>query len=154
MEDFFSPLTGISPMLFIVCIEALIVIVAMAVDFVSGFRKAKLRGEVRCSEGLRRTVLKFVLYLGSLLIAFGIDAIFFMCDFWLILHLSALNGVPIFSSLVAVFICAVEIRSVWENAEEKQQRNARKTAEMLGAFLDRERLKEFLTEQVASLKDK
>jgi hypothetical protein len=79
MEELIRPLHGITPMWVIVCIETLVIILAMAVDFASGYYKAKLRGEERNSLGLKRTVSKFILYVGSIMIAAGVDSIFYIC---------------------------------------------------------------------------
>ena len=128
MGDFLKPLAGIQVLWLVVCFETLIVIGAMAVDFFSGYYKAKLRGEARNSLGMKRTIGKFILYIGSVMIACGIDSIFFVCGFWGIVRLAALGTVPVITSVVAVFICAVEIRSVWEKADRKQKLDVLQTA--------------------------
>jgi phage-related holin len=135
MGEIFAPLSGMKPLWTIVCVEVLIVLAAMSVDFASGFLKARLRGEERTSVGLKRTVSKFILYVGSILIASGVDSIFHMCGFWRIAHCAALHDVPAITSLVAVFVCAVEGRSIWENAERKQRGNALKTAAAITRIL-------------------
>jgi hypothetical protein len=137
----------------IVCIETIIVVFAMSVDFASGFYKAKLRGEVRNSVGLKRTVSKFILYAGSLLIAASVDSMFYMCGFWDIIHFSALVKVPAIATLLSVFICAVEICSIWEKAEHKQQRDALKTLEAAVQLLGKETVGEKLGSVIDKLKD-
>jgi phage-related holin len=132
---------GISNLWVFVCFEVLIVLIAMSVDFASGFYKAKVRGETRNSYGLKRTVSKFILYIGSICIACGIDSIFFASGFWGIVHLSALSKVPVVSTIIAVFICVVEMRSIWEKAEAKQKNEAVKTAEMIAALLNSDIIK-------------
>jgi hypothetical protein len=154
MEEMFSPLDGISPMWVIVCLEMLVVLGAMSVDFASGFYKAKLRGEERNSYGLKRTVSKFILYVGSLLIACGTDTICYMCGLWKILHVSALTTAPVVTSIVAVFICAIEVRSIWEKAENKQQKEALQTAEAIARLLSKETVGERLTGLLEVMKDK
>jgi hypothetical protein len=132
--------------------ETLVVLLAMSVDFASGFFNAKLRGEERTSLGLKRTVSKFILYVGSILIASGVDSIFYMCGFWQIVRFAALHAVPVITSLVSVFICAVEIRSIWEKAEVKQQKDAMKTAEALIALMGKETVGEKLEQAIRKLK--
>ena len=141
MEGFLKPLEGASQMWVIFIVETLIVVVAMGVDFVSGWYKARLRGEERTSIGMKRTVGKFILYVGSLLIACGIDSIAHMCGFWSLFHVPFLASVPVVTSVAAVFVCAVEIRSVWEKAEKKQRKEALKTAEALVELLGKETVK-------------
>jgi phage-related holin len=135
MGELMRPLEGVLPMMIIVCIETLVIMIAMAVDFFSGYYKAKLRGEVRNSMGMKRTVSKFILYIGSVMIASGVDLIFFICGFWGIIRFSALSSVPVVTTVVSIFICAIEIRSVWEKAERKQKRDALQTAEAVVALL-------------------
>lgn len=154
MMDFLRPLAGISQMLIIICVEASIIFAAMGADFVSGYHKAKLRGEQRNSYGLKRTVSKFILYMGSLLIACGIDTIFYSCKFWELIHFSALTHVPVVSSIISVFICVTEIRSIWEKAEDKHRRDMFKTAEMISKLIDKESLKTAISEAIVSAKDK
>lgn len=145
---------GILNLLVFVCFEVLIVLIAMSVDFVSGFYKAKLRGEMRNSYGLKRTVSKFILYIGSICIASGIDCIFFACGFWGIVHLSALLNVPVVSTIIAVFICAVEMRSIWEKAEAKQRKEAVQTAELITGLISNETLREAIQDALLKVGDK
>jgi phage-related holin len=146
--------SGISNLWYFVCFEVLIVLIAMSVDFASGFYKAKLRGEVRDSYGMKRTISKFILYVGSICIACGIDSIFFASGFWAIVHLSALTKVPVISTLMAVFICAVEIRSIWEKADRKQRNEAAKTAQLIAQLINRDSsFKEAILDILKSSKD-
>lgn len=145
---------GIYDMLIIVIFEFFAVFIAMSWDFCSGYYKARLRKEDRNSYGLRRTVSKFILYAGSLCIACGIDSISFVCRFWEFIHLSPLMKVPVVASIVAVFILVTEFRSIWEKADAKQRRQAGKAAALLGSVLNKEMLKEALTEVLISAKDK
>jgi hypothetical protein len=152
MEELVRLLAGIVPMWAIICMETLVIMLAMAVDFASGYYKAKLRGEERNSLGLKRTVSKFILYVGSVMIASGVDSIFFVCGFWEMVHLPALRPVPVVSTVISVFICAVEIRSVWEKAERKQKRDALRTAEALVKLMGRETAGEKLEGIIHELK--
>jgi hypothetical protein len=154
MEELIRPLHGITPMWVIVCIETLVIILAMAVDFASGYYKAKLRGEERNSLGLKRTVSKFILYVGSVMIAAGVDSIFYICGFWEIIHFSVLSKVPVVTTIVSVFICAIEIRSVWEKAERKQKQDALQITEALVKLIGRESVGEKLEGVINELKNK
>ena len=146
--------SGIFSLWAFVCFEVLIVIIAMSVDFASGFYKAKLRGEARDSYGMKRTISKFILYVGSICISCGIDSIFFACGFWGIIHFAALTKVPVISTIMSVFICVVEIRSIWEKADRKQRNDAIKTAEFIGNLLKKDSsFKEAILEILKSSKD-
>lgn len=145
---------GITEMLIIVIFEIFVVIVAMGCDFSSGYYKAKLRKEARDSFGLRRTVSKFILYEGSMIIACGIDSICYVCKFWMFIHVPALTNIPVVASIVAVFILVTEVRSIWEKADAKQRRQAGKTAEMIGKVINKETLAEVIKETLINTKEK
>lgn len=145
---------GIYEMFIIVIFEFFAVFIAMGWDFCSGYYKAKLRKEDRNSYGLRRTVSKFILYAGSLCIACGIDSISFVCRFWEFIHLPPLMRIPVVASIVAVFILVTEFRSIWEKADAKQRRQAGKAAALIGSVLNKEMLKDALTEVLISAKEK
>jgi phage-related holin len=145
---------GITNLWYFVCFEVLIVLIAMSVDFASGFYKAKLRGETRNSYGLKRTVSKFILYIGSICIACGIDSIFFASGFWGIIHLATLVRIPVVSTIISVFICIVEIRSIWEKADRKQRNEAARTAQLIAQLINRDgSFKDAVFEILKSSKD-
>ena len=56
----------------------LIVFFAMMIDLASGLRKAKIRGELRSSQALKRSITKFITYEGSMIIALGVDMLIHM----------------------------------------------------------------------------
>ncbi len=145
---------GITEMLIIVIFEVFVVIVAMGCDFSSGYYKAKLRKEARDSYGLRRTVSKFILYEGSMIIACGIDSICYVCKFWAFIHVQALTYIPVVSSIVAIFILVTEVLSIWEKADAKQRKQAGKTAEMIGKAINKETLSEAIRQALSSTKEK
>jgi hypothetical protein len=154
MHELFKPLQGITSMFAIVCIEILGVFVAMGVDFASGYYKAKLRGEARTSQGMKKTISKFILYVGSQIIACFVDTIFYACEGWSIFHLSALSSVPVLNTIMSLFICAVEIRSVWEKAERKQKRDAMQTAEAIVKLMSKDSVGERLEKVVNEIKNR
>ena len=135
-----------------ICFEALIIMLAVAVDLAAGLYKAKLRGEVRNSEGIKRTISKFILYFGSLCIAAGMDSIFYMSQFWERARLSAMAGVPVIATAISLLLLATELRSVWEKADKKQRSEAFRTAQALSAILDKDFIRSALKEAVKQLK--
>jgi hypothetical protein len=138
--------SGITSLWFFVCFEVLIVLIAMSIDLASGIHKARIRGEKCSSYGLKRSVSKFILYVGSVCIACGIDSIFFACQFWEIVHFTPLAKVPVASTIMSIFICIVEMRSVWEKAEVKQKREALDTAQAIWKLIDPDALKKIIEE--------
>jgi len=104
----------------VVCIAWIAVLAAIVIDLFSGVKKAKLRGEYTSSEGLKRTVSKFVLYYSALGIALLAD--------WLFCYMitsfnSFIPAIPYLTIICALYlIIAVEGRSVLENADKKQKK--------------------------------
>lgn len=111
------PLTGIA------AIACIIVITAITIDLLAGLHKARLSHQPRRSWILRRTVSKFIAYIGSLMIALGIDIIIRLANAHQILHLTPLTHVPAVTSLLAIFLLTVEIISIRETADTKTRRH-------------------------------
>ena len=141
---------GITKLLIIVVFEVLLVTVAMSWDFASGYHKAKLRGEKRNSYGMKRTVSKFILYFGSMTIALGIDCICFVCKFFDFIHLPFLMSIPVFASILSIFIMVIELRSILEKAEDKARRQAEDAVHAVSGLMKNELLKTL----VSTMKEK
>lgn len=73
------------------------------VDFISGTKAARKRGDIITSAGYKRTVSKLLLYTAVILLAEGMRVVFFA------------GGVIPVTYIAAGFICATEFRSVLEN---------------------------------------
>ncbi len=134
---------GLGIMAMVSVIAMLIVIVAMAVDLVSGVRKAKIRGEARTSYGFSRTLTKFLVYEGILIVAVCIDA---LLHFGLWQFGAGNYVVPCTEVIMAVVLCGVEMWSVQEKAEAKERRRMAKLAEKGAALLDKESLRGILAD--------
>lgn len=115
-------LSNISGMMSVIAVAMLIVLMAMAVDLVSGLNKAKQRGDLRTSTGLKRTLSKFISYEGGMLIAAGVDILIHLCNLNTLFHLDVIYGVPVVTCLVGVFLLVVEWLSVREKADEKTKK--------------------------------
>lgn len=104
-------------MLFGIYIEVFVMILA---DLWSGIRKAKVRGEIRCSYGYKRTIDKIARYYNALIALTVID-IMQMGGVWY------LDGYydwswpifPVITLLGALGISLVELKSIYEKADEK-----------------------------------
>ena len=120
-------------MLLVVGFEAVLVLLAMMIDLVSGVRKAKLNGEEIKSDGFKRTVMKFIIYEGGLAIAMFMDAVIHGAGFYQVFGLDNLVGVPFFSTIVTLYLLLVEWVSVREKADVKKRR---KEEAVLKAFID------------------
>lgn len=94
------------------------VLLSMIIDFYFGIRKAKQIGEVRSSEGYKRSVSKFNQYFGMLLYAFIFDAIVPISYFFEF----PISAIPVVSLLATVALVFTEAKSVHEKADDKQRR--------------------------------
>lgn len=140
---------GMGMLLAQVCLAAFIVFVAMGVDLVSGLWKAKLRGEVRSSWGLKRSVQKFILYEGAVLIAGGIDILFFTSHVTQLIGCEVLKGIAIFTSLMAILLCIVEILSLREKADEKVRKDINRAGELIGGLVEKKQVADAIGKAIA-----
>lgn len=103
----------------------LFVAISIVLDLVSGWRKAKERGEARTSYGLRRTVTKTVLYYAMMLFAFMFDCIgmFFY-------------PLPYVTFIASAFLIFIEGKSMLEKAHDKDKRKLTRNLQDLGVILD------------------
>ena len=108
-------------MYLIVVVSMCVVIGAMCMDAMFGWRKAKLRGEARTSYLFSRSITKFALYEGVLFISAGIDTLIHFV--WAQFSHDSIHCVPLASILVSITLCIVEIWSMREKAEEKTRKN-------------------------------
>ena len=100
-------------------IIAVIVFVAMMIDLAAGLYKAKVRGDARRSEALKRTGYKFLIYEGGIMIASMVDLMIHMGKMYLIFGWEMAWGIPFVTIMMGIFWCVVEFLSVREKADEK-----------------------------------
>lgn len=141
-------LADIGQMLSVIVVAMVIVLIAMAIDLVSGVNKAKANGQMRTSWGLKRTISKFVMYEGGLLIAAGVDILMHSSHLYDLLRLEALRGVPFITCLVGVFLCVVEFLSVKESADIKMQKEFADAGKLLGNVFSKEDLREAIKDAI------
>lgn len=107
-------------------------------DFWAGNRKARQRGEPIISDKWQRTVQKVAKYYNALLALVVVDAMQ-MASIW---YLQQFYGwrVPIFplvTLLGAMGVAAIEIKSIFESAEEKEKREIKKVAQLVSRIVAR-----------------
>lgn len=88
------------------------VMFAVGCDLVSGIKKAKKRGEMRRSNLLRMTVKKLSEYWNVLLAGLAPDIICYAVGWY---------DLPFATAIVALFIVGIEIKSIYEKAENKKK---------------------------------
>jgi steroid 5-alpha reductase family enzyme len=123
---------------FIMLLEYVLVLVSVLADLWSGLRKAKMRGEARRSEALRRTVKKIAQYYNVLLALTVVD----LMQMGLVAYVRVacqwdVPLVPIFTVIGAIGIAAIEVKSIFEKSEEKQQRDYREAMKMFASVLQK-----------------
>lgn len=142
----------ITPMLSVMVVAMIIVFIAMAIDLISGINKAKLNGKMRTSWGLKRTMSKFIMYEGGMLIAGGVDVLIHSSHLYELFSLDVIHGVPVITCLVGMFLCVVEFLSVREKADVKLKKEFSETAKMLGQLASREDFVKVLAEALKESK--
>lgn len=135
-------------MLSIVVLACFIVLCAMVIDLISGLIKAKQRGEIRSSWGLKRSLNKFIMYEGGMLIAAGIDLLMHTSHLYQLFALEAIYGIPVLTCLLGVFLLVVEFLSVREKADEKTRTEMSRVAELAGKMVHKEELIDALTKAI------
>ena len=139
---------NISSMLPVVAVAMVIVLLAMVIDLLSGINKAKQNGKMRTSWGLKRTISKFIMYEGSLLIAAGVDVLMNASHIYDLLGLDSIKDVPFVTCLVATFICTVEFLSVREGADVKTKKEWADTARLIGQVIERDALVDVIRDAI------
>ena len=134
----------IGGMVTIVVVAMMIVLFAMLLDLVSGLYKAKLRGEIRSSQALKRTITKFITYEGCMMIAAGVDLLIHLSRLVDLFGLDVLIGVPVVTCLVGVFLLVVEFISIREKADKKTRKDMEAAAELLSRVLTNENARDML----------
>lgn len=135
---------GLGVMLVIAIIASSLVFVAMLADLFAGWRKAKERGEKRNSHRLSRSIGKFLLYEGAMIIAICADTLIHFV--WAMFQQSTYYFVPILSCLIAFLLCCVEIMSIREKADQKTRHSLDTSARTLAKALDKDALTDIIAE--------
>lgn len=143
-------LQDIKSMMIIVVIACMIVFVAMMIDLGSGLYKAKLRGEIRTSQALKRTISKFLSYEGSMLIAAGIDMLIHYSRFYSLFGLDILVDIPVATTLIGIFLLIVEFLSVREHADQKTKNKMNEAASIITETLNKDGVKDALAQMISS----
>ena len=136
----------------IVAMVSMVVLFAMTIDLIYGWRKAKQRGEAHTSYALSRSINKFLLYEGSVLIATGIDTLLNLANLWDVIGL-AFGGIPVVAIVIGIFLCTVELLSMRENAEDKVRKNFDKVAHAATKVIDKDTIVDLLAEAIKKSKE-
>lgn len=98
----------------------ILVLVMILTDLWSGVTKAKRNGVIRSSYGFRRTIEKIARYYNVLLALTVVDAMQVAAIWYLeTFYSKAIPMFPFITLIGAVGICLIEIKSIYEKAEDK-----------------------------------
>lgn len=106
-------------------------ILFIALDYWAGIRKAKKRGEPILSNKMKRTVDKLARYYNAILAMMVLDAVQILAFIFLWKY----NGwscytFPLFTLLAVLFVAAIEIKSIYEPANEKESKEMLEVTEL------------------------
>ena len=138
----------IKEMTIVVVIACIIVFLAMMIDLASGLYKAKQRGEFRSSWGLKRTLSKFIMYEGGMMIAFGVDALIYFSKIFELFHLNAIVGIPVVTCMIGIFLLVVEFLSIREKSDKKTKKDFSDAGEMIVKLLESKTFKDAFSKAV------
>ena len=141
-------LTEIRGMLQVAVLAGIVVFIAMIIDLIAGVHKAKLRNERRRSYLLSRTLYKFIQYEGGMMIAVGMDLLIHFAHIKQLFGLETIKDVPIVTLLVGVFLLGVEWLSLREKADEKMDKDFKKTWAELSKILSKKELQDLLLKRL------
>lgn len=148
-------LTGLSEqliaLLFFVVLLLFTPLVFIALDYWSGIRKAKKRGEPIYSDKMKRTVDKISRYYNAILAMMVVDVI--QVTGFIFLYL--FNGwsaytFPVFTLGAVLFVAAIEIKSIYEPADVKEEREMKEAAKLAKVIMEHKNDPKEIAEAVAS----
>ena len=149
-----SIMCGAENMFLIIVVACVIVFVAMIIDLASGLNKAKQRGEVRNSYGLSRSLSKFIMYEGGMLIAAGVDLLMHFSKLLIILHLNVLYGIPVITCILGIFLLIVEGLSVREKADDKTKTEISRVEQLAAKMINKDELVSAFTQALIDARQK
>lgn len=131
-----------------------LIFIMVVLDLWSGMRKAKKRGEFRSSYGLRRTTDKLARYYNVLLALSVADCL----QMVFLYYLNQENGshlplLPFMTTLGALLICIIEIKSMYESADKKVRAEYQEAAKILTELLKSKTGADFLQSIIDRSKD-
>lgn len=102
-------------------------------DLWAGTRKAKQRHEPILSDKLQRTIAKIARYYNALLALVVIDALQ-ISSFWYLEYYYGWHCIlfPYFTLAGAFGVAAIEVKSIYEKAEDKEKRDMRHVTVLAG----------------------
>lgn len=124
-------------LLFFVVILLFTPLVFIGLDYWAGIRKAHKRGEPIQSDKMKRTVDKISRYYNAILAMMVVDLIQITGFMFLYLFNSwSAYTFPVFTLGAVLFVAAIEIKSIYEPADVKEQREQREVAQLAKVIME------------------
>lgn len=148
-------LTGLSEqliaLLFFVVLLLFTPLIFIALDYWSGIRKARKRGDPIRSDKMKRTVDKISRYYNAILAMMVVDVI--QVTGFIFLYL--FNGwkaytFPLFTLGAVLFVAAIEIKSIYEPADVKEEREMKDAAKLAKVIAEHKNDPREIAEAVAN----
>lgn len=135
--------------LIVLALIYIVVVFFVALDLWSGVRKARQAGVYRSSFGFRKTVAKLAQYLNLMLAVTGVDALQMLA-----LHNYKVNlpMFPVLTLLAAVLIGFIEVKSIFEKAEDKERAKIAEAAKLAQELLGNSTVQNIATQIADHLK--
>lgn len=132
---------GIAIAAIVVGIIYIWVFLVVMLDLWAGIRKAKQRGEYRSSKKLRRTIEKLTGYYNIMLAVTFVDGLLM---FGIALLRVNIPHIPYLTFVGAAIVGVIEIKSIFEKAEDKHKEDISDAVATLSRVLSREELKDLI----------
>ena len=145
MDELFK---GAENMLVIIVLACIIVFMAMCVDLGGRRLITKQRKEIRSSYGLKRSLGKFIMYEGGMLIACGVDVLMHFCKLLKVVHMDVIYGIPVVTCLLGIFLLIVEFISVREKADDKTKTEISRVEQLAAKMVNKDELVGALTQAI------
>lgn len=142
-------------LLFIVLGMLVVPLIMIALDYWAGIRKARKRGDPIRSDKMKRTVDKVSRYYNGIFALMVLDVM--QISGFVFLHLY--NGwdaytFPLFTFSAVGFVAVVEIKSIYEPADEKESKEMKEVGELAKAIAAHKSDPEEIAEAIAKYLNK
>lgn len=112
-------------------------LVFVGLDFWAGIRKARKRGEQIFSDKMKRTVDKISRYYNAILAMLVVDCIQMSAFIFLYLYYGwTAYTLPVFTLAAVLFVAGIEVKSIWEPADVKEQREMKEITTLAKAIAE------------------
>lgn len=136
-------MTGLRPLAALFVLAMVLTFVAMGMDLWYGWRKAKERGDAHSSYAFSRSITKFVLYEGTLIIGGCMDMI---VHFAWPMFADTSYSVPCVAFFLTIVLCMVEIWSMREKADQKTRNRINDAATLIAKTIGKEQLAKMIAD--------